>query len=253
MPEAPTLARKRAALADFKAEGDAGQFRATIATLNVIDKDQDVTLPGAFQAGQEVKIAAWGHDWDALPIGMGTIGTDDQTAWVEGQFFLDTIAGGETYRTLKHLGARCQWSYGYYVKDYSFGEFEGQSVRFLRSLDVIEASPVMIGAGLGTRTDAIKGATLTLEAHSSAVLATVEEFAARVKALAALRAKEGRTMSGANLERMRAHRDALQAVCTDMSAMIAEHDTPKAASAAEIARLFTEVATVEALLAGVRL
>ena len=42
---------------ELKIDGDAGAFRATIATLNVIDKDGDVTVPGAFRKGQEVRIA----------------------------------------------------------------------------------------------------------------------------------------------------------------------------------------------------
>jgi hypothetical protein len=42
------------------------------------------------------------------------------------------------------------------VLERSEGEFEGEQVQFLRRLKVHEVSPVMLGAGIGTRTTAIK-------------------------------------------------------------------------------------------------
>lgn len=140
----------------FKESGDAGGFRAVFSTLNVIDKDGDVTLPGAFKDGEAVRISFWGHRWQDLPVGKGVIGSDQQEAWVDGQFFLDTEAGRETYQTVKNLGELQEWSYGYDVLDESYGDFDNQKVRFLRGLKVIEVSPVMLGAGVNTRTQAIK-------------------------------------------------------------------------------------------------
>lgn len=141
---------------ELKALGDTGSFEATFATLGVIDKDGDVTVTGAFQDGQEVRISAWGHNWGALPVGKGVIHADEQRAWVDGQFFLELPAGKDTYQTVKLLGELQEWSYGFEIKDQSFGEFEGRQVRFLRGLDVFEVSPVMIGAGVDTGTDLIK-------------------------------------------------------------------------------------------------
>src|SRR3990172_3589 len=57
---------------EFKQEGDQGLVTAVFATLNVIDEDGDVTIPGAF-GEQSVKLAAWGHGWDKLPVGRGAI------------------------------------------------------------------------------------------------------------------------------------------------------------------------------------
>lgn len=137
---------------------EAGQFVATFATLNVIDKDGDVTVPGAFQEGQAVRISAWGHNWGALPVGNGTIHADQEKAWVEGQFFLDTAAGKDTYLTVKNLGDLQEWSYGFEILKQSFGKFAERDVRFLEGLDTFEVSPVMLGAGIDTGTDAIKSA-----------------------------------------------------------------------------------------------
>lgn len=135
-----------------------GSFKATFARLNVIDLDGDVTVPGAFTSGSPVKIAAWSHNWDALPVGKGVIYADDQSAWVEGLFNLNTASGRDHYEAVKFNGNDQEWSYGFEVKASSPGEFEGRQVRFLRSLDVFETSPVMRGAGIDTRTEYVKSA-----------------------------------------------------------------------------------------------
>lgn len=140
----------------FKAEGDEGQFRAVFSTLNVVDHDGDVTLPGAFADGEKVRISYWGHRWGDLPVGRGEIHADEKEAWVDGKFFLDTEGGRETYNTVKGLGELQEWSYGFDVLERADGELEGEPVQFLKRVKVHEVSPVMLGAGVGTRTTAIK-------------------------------------------------------------------------------------------------
>lgn len=142
---------------EFKLLDEPGAFRATFSRFNIKDYDGDVTLPGAFTVGQPVRIAQWGHNWGEPAIGKGVIGADGERAWVEGKFNLSMAAGKETYEAVKELGALQQWSYGYSIKEWSVGEFEGDQVRFLRSLDVHEISPVMLGAQPLTSTDEIKG------------------------------------------------------------------------------------------------
>lgn len=152
---------------EIKADGQPGEFRAVFSTFNVIDKDGDVTLPGAFKEGAPVRISYWGHRWQDLPVGRGVIHADDKKAWVDGQFFLDTQAGKETYLTVKNLGDLQEWSYGYDIQDSETGQFDGQDVRFLKAIEVAEVSPVMLGAGIDTRTESIKGVKSALPAHST--------------------------------------------------------------------------------------
>jgi len=140
---------------ELKANGNEGEFRAEFATLNVIDHHVEVTEPGAFQNGQEVIIEPWNHGW-ALPAGKGIIQSDGAKAWVEGQFFVDTDAGRENYRTVKNLGPLAEWSYSFDILESGEGEFNGQQVRFLRKLDVVGVGPVTRGAGIDTRTVEIK-------------------------------------------------------------------------------------------------
>lgn len=141
---------------ELKADGEEGEFTAVFATLNVIDFHQDVTEPGAFSDGAETIIEPWNHAW-SLPSGKGVIRSDNEKAWVDGRFFLDTEAGRETYRTVKNLGPLAEWSYSFDIEEAGQGDFEGQQVRFLRKLDVVGVGPVTRGAGIDTRTVTIKG------------------------------------------------------------------------------------------------
>lgn len=141
---------------EWKKDSQEGEFTATFSTFNCIDGDKDVTFAGAFTDGEEVPISHWGHGWNDLPVGRGTVRADSQKAWIEGKFFTDTETGKEHYLTVKHLGQLQQWSYGYDVLDSQPGQFEGQDVRFLKRLKVIEVSPVMRAAGVGTGTTDIK-------------------------------------------------------------------------------------------------
>lgn len=187
---------------------DEGIVRAAFAAFNVIDLDGDVTMPGAF-GNQSVRIAQWGHNWGDLPIGKGTVSENGAEAVVDSQFFLDTDHGRNAFGTVKGLGDLQEWSYGFDVVKSSYGEFQGTPVRFLESLKVHEVSPVMLGAGIGTRTleakgfDPHKGIPFLTEADiAGASLADVKAFIDRAASLADVRAKEGRTFSSANLEKL---------------------------------------------------
>lgn len=154
----------------FKADGEPGEVSAVFATLGVIDHQGDVTMPGAFTDGEPVRISAWNHGWDSLPVGRGEIRELDGQAVLKGRFFLNTTGGREHYETVKALGELQEWSYGFDILEESFGEYQGRQVRFLRKLKVHEVSPVMLGAGIGTHTTDIKSS----EAPSNGANATRE-------------------------------------------------------------------------------
>ena len=148
---------------EFKEDADqTGQFRALFSRFNNIDKQGDITMPGAFEEGAPIKIAYWGHRWENLPVGRGEIHEDDEKAWVDGRFFLDTEAGLETYKTVKALGELAEWSYAFEVLDSAEDKADGKKVRVLKKLKTFEVSPVFIGAGNNTQTLAIKSEDDTL-------------------------------------------------------------------------------------------
>lgn len=173
---------------------DRGEVRAVFSRFGVEDKDGDVTLPGAFEAGAEVPISAYGHkSWEgALPVGKAVIRADDQSAWVDARFFLTTMAGRETFETVKLLGALGQWSYGYEVIDSEVGEFNGKRARFLKRVRVNEVSPVLVGAGVDTRTIDAKSPEIEYELARARWLLGEPERRQREE-LRAIRAQLGRS------------------------------------------------------------
>lgn len=142
-------------------DADQGIVEAVFSRFNVIDADKDVTLPGAFTNGAPARISAYGHtSWHdlggRLPVGKGVIRTTQTEAILEGKFFLNTAHGRDTFEVVKEMGDLQEWSFGYDPIKFSFGEFEGQRVRFLEQLSVDEVSPVLKGAGINTQTLSVK-------------------------------------------------------------------------------------------------
>ncbi|MBI1757985.1 MAG: HK97 family phage prohead protease [Actinobacteria bacterium] len=169
-----------------------GEVTAVFATFDAIDSDGDVTRPGAFTDGAEVRISAYGHgSWDGLlPVGKGVMRSTRTEAVLDGQFFLDTAAGADTFAVVRQMGDLQEWSYGYKPVKWSYGEFDGQQVRFLEQLAVYEVSPVLLGAGVNTRTLSTKGATFAGEAE--AVLAAVTSLVDRAVDVLAKRQEKGK-------------------------------------------------------------
>lgn len=181
-----------------------------------IDRDGHVTDPGAFPA-KRVPISSYGHtSWPdkgaRLPVGATEIGEEDGEARAKGSFFLDTTHGLDTYRTVKALGDLQEWSYGYRIlaheREKSSSTKTGILLR-LKKLDVREISPTLVGAGIDTRTMAIKSgddegplAGLPYAEDLERVLLDVDAIVVRSKSLRELRLKDGRELSEANRARL---------------------------------------------------
>lgn len=188
---------------EFEAKGisvkvdETGKVSAVIAQLGVEDHDGDIVESTAFKSGQEVAMV-WSHDW-SQPVGKGVITTTLTEAIFEGQFFMDTDAGMEAYKTVKAMGDLQEWSWGFHTIKSQWEELGGDHwVRHLMATEVYEVSPVLKGAGIGTRTLAIKGRQ-TLDAQIKAIIESVDLLGERVRSLKGLREDEGRGMS---VERM---------------------------------------------------
>jgi hypothetical protein len=156
-----------------------------------------VTKTGAFTDGEEVVISAYGHtSWSGLlPVGKGVIRAGKSEAVLDGQFFLDTTPGADTFKTVQRLGPLGQWSYGFDITKESFGEHDGKRVRFLEGLKVHEVSPVLLGAGVNTRTLSAKAAKKTFAEEGEAVLAAVAAFGERAADVMAMRREKGKGLS----------------------------------------------------------
>jgi len=173
---------------------DEGLVDAVFATLGVIDHDGDVITKGAIPDGAKVTMSAYGHkSWEgALPVGVGTIREIGDEAIVEAQFFMDTEAGRDTFTTVKNLAAEGlgEWSFSLRDVKSERGEVDGVKANIITAVKVHEVSPVLLGAGIDTRTLVTKGAKFS--EHADAVLTDVDELITRAEEVVTLRAAQGK-------------------------------------------------------------
>lgn len=158
--EAGFAVDERKALTVEIKDAEKGVVEAVFATMEVKDYDDDFTMKGAF-GEQEVRVSAYGHSsWTGeLPVGKGTIREKGNKAVAELQFFMSTQRGREHFNTIKEMGKLQEWSYGFDVLETGEVTEELRQIgvfRVLKKLKVHEVSPVLLGAGVGTGTLAIK-------------------------------------------------------------------------------------------------
>jgi phage head maturation protease len=142
-------------------DAEKGEVEAIVATLNTVDRDREVILPGAIPDGSKVKLSAYGHGsmFGEMPVGKGALHVEKDKAVFRGKFFLSTSRGADAFRTLKELGTDQEWSFGFRVisAENATEDWAKQGAfRVLKKLEPFEVSPVLMGAGIGTRTVAMK-------------------------------------------------------------------------------------------------
>jgi len=211
----------------LKETGAPGAVSAVFSTFGVVDGDNDIVLATALTHGQAVPMT-WAHNW-AMPVGKGLVQVQPEQAVFEGAFFLDTDAGLEAYKTVKAMGPLQEWSWGFRVIDAGYEQRDEKFVRVIKRAEVFEVSPVLVGAGVGTYTVGIKSGDghMALADQGDAVLAAATDLAGRLRALAALRAKEGRVLSDANRKRLAALSEALRTVLTDVDELLRSTEPEK--------------------------
>lgn len=229
---------------ELKAEKE-GSFTAKIATLNVVDKDGDVMLPGAFPHGKAVLVSAYQHgSWRGLlPVGKASIKESEDNVLAEGEFNLSTQTGREHYESVKFSGGLQEWSYGFQVMESDDETRDGHKVRLLKKVEPYEISPVLLGSGVDTATLAIKNENTTYADQAETVLAAVDELVNRTKALDTLRRKEGRVLSTTNRSRIQKLLESLSEVATDLKELL-EATEPKN-NTEEIRRLHLEFIKIQ--------
>lgn len=132
-----------------------GDVVAIVSTLDVVDLDLDVVQKGALPPGRSpVVISVWNHGGmgSQQPAGVGTVGEEGNHIVLRGRLLLDTDAGRATWSLLKALGGAGEWSIGFLIRQSSPGTVNGQRVRLIQRLDIMEVSPVVRGAAGPGRT-----------------------------------------------------------------------------------------------------
>ncbi len=190
---------------DLKFDDEQGTFSAVFATMNVVDADGDLTIPGAF-GKQDVVIGAYAHNswYGELPVGKGSIHEEGDLAIVEGQFFLDTENGKNTYGVIKGMKELQEWSYSLPEIDYEYREEDGESIRILKRIVVNEVSPCLMGSGIDTRTLDVKIKGMKLSDHVKLIAEKVDEVIVRLKVVKEMRELKNRDISKVTKEQMSA-------------------------------------------------
>jgi len=232
---------KRISLKEIEFNDADGSVRALVAPYYSVDKQGDFEFPGAF-GEQPIIISAYGHgSWNGvLPVGKGRIFDQaDLGGVMEGKFFLDTALGSETYKTVKNVGDLQEWSFALPdieseirslrewvaagVPLVANGFTEDSKIRGLRKIRVNEVSPVLMGAGNGTRTLDIKSSIPILD-HFEVVASDCRGLVDRIKDVAQLREADGRHPSEATLKRTRALRASFEDLIRELDRVGEKHD-----------------------------
>lgn len=145
-------------LVQLKQAGDAGSFEAVIATFDEVDQDGDVIEPGAFDGATVPVLPA--HDSRSVPLGKATVEERGEKAVAVGRFNLDVAAARDWHAAVKfdleHPPSRQEWSWGFVPTKFRFEERDDAQVRVIERVDLLEVSPVLRGASVGTATIAAK-------------------------------------------------------------------------------------------------
>jgi hypothetical protein len=189
-----------------------------------VDEGGDKSWPGSFADisvdGRMRAVFLWMHDSNDPPTAAINYVKEvpraslpqkvlayapDATGGVEvSRTYLDTARGNEVLSGLR-AGAITEMSYAYDAIQYDFEDIDGQTVRNLRKVEIFDFSDVCWG--MNAATIGVKNRPFEIE-HTTA-LAAVKSYTDRCCDLAALRAKDGRVLSGENRKRIKAAVDAL--------------------------------------------
>jgi hypothetical protein len=167
-------------------DAEKGEVEAIVCTLGVVDKDEDIVRPGAIPNGAKVSVSAYGHDaiYGNAPVGKGAILIDGNKAVFKGRLFLNTTRGRETFETLKEMGSDQEWSWGFRILGAEVpteDERKQGARRAITKTNTFEVSPVIIGAGVGTRTLDVKGAVVPPDPTIEAARIKAEQDAEAVR------------------------------------------------------------------------
>lgn len=164
---------------------EAGKGLARIATLSAVDHDGDTYLPGAFSWKEQWCSILPAHDRRKVPLGKARVYEEGDAALAELHFNL-TIPEAKSWHSaimfdLAQGSSVQEYSYGFELLDFEYEARGADRIRQFKRVDVHEVSPVLKGAGVGTGTLAMKGATLKDE-HFAALIGGLGELAGALPA-----------------------------------------------------------------------
>lgn len=188
---------------EYKADGE-GTVEAFVSVFGNVDSYGDRVMLGAFKESIESKLPkmVWQHDItrpigktilaEELPAGDARLPDslkDYGALYVKGVFNLNTTDGKDAYEHIK-FGS---------IDEYSFGYEEVETTpladgtKELNKVNIIEWSPVTVGANPMTMTSNVKAMTLEEKLDVAATL--IKQSEEHAYAYADMRAKAGRVLN----------------------------------------------------------
>lgn len=144
---------------EVKSKQDDGtlSIRAYALAFGNIDSYGDIIKTGAcdkWLRSEDSKRCALCYQHDIRNV-IGVItekGVDDKGLWIEADIL--PTQQGKDVQILMQAGAIKEFSIGYYADTYTYGKEDGQDVRYLEEISIVEVSPVTRAANpLATLTD----------------------------------------------------------------------------------------------------
>lgn len=137
---------------DIKHIDENGAFEGYASVFNVVDHQQDIILPGAFNHTNDVKML-WQHD-PKKPIGIWEVVQPDAFGlFVKGRLLLDVFHGKQAYILLK-AGAVDGLSIGFSPLKSHYDT--GKKARIITALDLHEISLVTFAANPRAKVTQVK-------------------------------------------------------------------------------------------------
>lgn len=168
----------------IKAMDEAGKGLIQLATLSAVDHDGDTYMPGAFswkEGGHQWCSILPAHHRGKVPLGKARVFEDGDAALAETHFNLDIPEARSWHSAIMFDLAQGksvqEYSYGFDLLDFEYQQRGDDRVRIFKRVDVHEISPVLKGAGVGTRTISMKSAELKQD-HFAGLLAGLGELGA---------------------------------------------------------------------------
>lgn len=237
-------------LAEFKAD-DAGNggFEGYASVFGVRDDGGDVVMPGAFAETipdfTTRGFIGLGHDWSGLPIGYVKDAYEDTRGLYITTEYHSTATAQEARRVAQEriaAGKGVYLSIGYSVSPDGSEYSADGSTRMLKSLKLYEVSQVNIPMLKVAELTGVKAAE-----QGESAISMAREFAERLRAIDALRKKEGRTLSEQNRKKLADLLEQLQGVSAVIDDLLKATE-PKGKDGL---RLFTEYQSIIARINGV--
>lgn len=226
---------------DASGASSAGGFTGYASLKGEVDSFGDVIQPGAYQNLAEFVergFIAEGHDWYGSPIGYVKSAVEDDRGLLIEAAFHNTERAQMVRQVMTErmaAGRSVGLSIGFFATDTENGKHNGQHVRLVKGLEVVETSVVTVPSMRNALVaDVRSGAGSPLEDHVQNVL---DAFAALSRRFSDLAEMRGRPWSAANVERLQALSVRADDCGAAIRALLAGHDTPAETDAEALAAL----------------